>query len=53
MLSKLKTQSNETYKNRHLPKTLSVKSRIDMSNEKRKEELIRFHTCCADPRASK
>ncbi|SDB58893.1 hypothetical protein [Bauldia litoralis] len=26
---------------------------LDLVAKKREEELIRFHTCCADPRASK
>ena len=34
-----------------LPRRLS--GLLKNINAKRKAELIRFHTCCADPRASK
>ncbi len=35
------------------PKVAPLDTLIDGAKEKIREELLRFRTCCADPRASK
>ena len=54
MTATMKLESNETKTVREETGTYSpLQIVFDLIAKKRDEELIRFHTCCADPRASK